>query len=49
MNPKKLKLIIDGIINIIKNIKCKMVCCCRAECGKHTPPSSPTIIKFTEL
>lgn len=49
MTPKKIQIVIDGIIKIIKNLKCKMVCCCKAECGRHTPPSSPNIIKFTEL
>lgn len=45
------KVILEGLVKIIKNLKCKMVCCCKSECGRYTPPGSPTIkiIKSTDL
>lgn len=53
-HPKKImlvKVILEGLVKVIKSIRCKMVCCCKTECGKITPPNTPTnkIIKSTDL
>jgi|TARA_R110002126_G_scaffold4992_6_gene26199 hypothetical protein len=29
------KEIVNGVVKIIKAIRCKMRCCCESECGKQ--------------
>lgn len=46
-----IKIIMDGLLKIVKNLKCKVSCCCKSTCvmGDVPPSPLPNIIKETNM
>ena len=38
----KIDKILNGIVKIIKAIRCKIVCCCKSECSQNIEPEPET-------
>lgn len=32
--------ILNGLVRLVKAIRCKMVCCCESECGRRSSETS---------